>query len=285
MKYVKNSYLPLVVGGIVLLGLGLLIGLNVNKKEVYTKRDIVASNTEVSDSNNIEVVGEEKELKEDKTEIKDSSSTNKIPDNTVTNNVINNTTDTSTSNNSNINNSSSNNNAKDETTYSSNDQVVINSLEDTLRQVNASSNDETFADKAKGTFIMIVDFFFYDGEIEDITFSELTEDGKELVLDLASRIDEAIEAKIPGYKETISDVASRAFNKASELIKKGANNLSEFAREKLGEDNYNSIIEAKDELVYYTKNALNFIGDVGSKLFNSAKDKLNNWYQNFKNNN
>ena len=285
MKYVKNSYLPLVVGGIVLLGLGLLIGLNVNKKEVYTKRDIVASNTEVNDSNNIEVVGEEIELKENKTEIEDSSSTNKIPDNTVTNNVINNTTDTSTSNNSNINNSSSNNNAKDDTTYSSNDQVVINSLEDTLRQVNASSNDETFADKAKGTFIMIVDFFFYDGEIEGITFSELTQDGKELVLDLASRIDEAIEAKIPGYKETISDVASRAFNKASELIKKGANNLSEFAREKLGEDNYNSIIEAKDELVYYTKNALNFIGDAGSKLFNSAKDKLNNWYQNFKNNN
>lgn len=279
MKYVKNSYLPLVVGGIVLLGLGLLIGLNVNKKEVYTKRDIVASNTEVSDSNNIEVVGEEIELKENKTEIEDSSSTNKIPDNTVTNNVINNTTDTSTSNNS------SSNNAKDDTNYSSNDQVVINSLEDTLRQVNASSNDETFADKAKGTFIMIVDFFFYDGEIEGITFSELTQDGKELVLDLASRIDEAIELKIPGYKETISDVASRAFNKASELIKKGANNLSEFAREKLGEDNYNSIIEAKDELVYYTKNALNFIEDAGSKLFNSAKDKLNNWYQNFKNNN
>ncbi len=280
MKYVRNSYLPLVVGGIVLLSLSLLIGLNVNKKEVYTKRDIVASNTEVSNSNNIEVVGEEIELKENKTEIKDSSSTNKIPDNTVTNSVINNTTDTSTSNNS-----SSNNNTKDETTYSSNDQVVINSLENTLRQVNASSNDETFADKAKGTFIMIVDFFFYDGEIEGITFSELTQDGKELVLDLASRIDEAIEAKIPGYKETISDVASRAFNKASELIKKGANNLSEFAREKLGEDNYNSLIEAKDELVYYTKNALNFIGDAGSKLFNSAKDKLNNWYQNFKNNN
>ncbi len=279
MKYVKNSYLPLVVGGIVLLGLGLLLGLNVNKKEVYTKRDIVASNTEVSDSNNIEVVGEEIELKENKTEIEDSSSTNKIPDNTVTNNVINNTTDTSTSNNS------SSNNAKDDTNYSSNDQVVINSLENTLRQVNASSNDETFADKAKGTFIMIVDFFFYDGEIEGITFSELTQDGKKLVLDLASRIDEAIEAKIPGYKETISDVASRAFNKASVLIKKGANNLSEFAREKLGEDNYNSIIEAKDELVYYTKNALNFIGDAGSKLFNSAKDKLNNWYQNFKNNN
>ena len=149
MKYVKNSYLPLVVGGIVLLGLGLLLGLNVNKKEVYTKRDIVASNTEVSDSNNIEVVGEEIELKENKTEIEDSSSTNKIPDNTVTNNVINNTTDTSTSNNS------SSNNAKDDTNYSSNDQVVINSLENTLRQVNASSNDETFADKAKGTFIMM----------------------------------------------------------------------------------------------------------------------------------
>ena len=53
--------------------------------------------------------------------------------------------------------------------------------------------------------------------------------------------------------------------------------------EKLGEENYQSIIDAKDELVYYTKNAINFLGDVGGKVFNSVKDKLDSWYQDFKN--
>ena len=97
-------------------------------------------------------------------------------------------------------------------------------------------------------------------------------------------MDGAIESKIPGYKETISDTASNAFNKASEIIKSGANNLNNFAKEKLGEENYQSIIDAKDELVYYTKNAINFLGDVGSKVFNSVKDKLDSRYQDFKNN-
>ena len=50
----------------------------------------------------------------------------------------------------------------------------------------------------------------------------------------------------------------------------------------MGEENYNSIIDAKDELVYYTKKAITFIGEVGGNLFDSAKDKLDSWYQNFK---
>ena len=83
--------------------------------------------------------------------------------------------------------------------------------------------------------------------------------------------------------DAISDKASNAFNKASEIIKEGANNLNDFAKEKLGEDNYQSLIDAKDELIIYTKNAINFIGDVSSSLWNNTKDKLNNWYQNFKN--
>ncbi len=59
--------------------------------------------------------------------------------------------------------------------------------------------------------------------------------------------------------------------------------MNNFAREKLGEENYQSIIDAKDELVYYTKNAISFLGDVGGKAFNSIKDKVSSWYQDFKN--
>ena len=279
MKYVKNSNLPFIIGAIVILAIGLVIGLNINKKEVYTRVDMVAS-TESNDSNNeIEVIGDEIDIKEEQVISDNSSSENNFMDN-ISNN------DSTSSKNTQSNNSTNNTNDISETiTYSNNDEVVINSLESSLTKINnGDGSDSSFADSAKGVFVSIVDFLFYDGEINGVTFDELTDSGKQKVLEIASKVDSAIETKIPGYKETISDTASKAFNKASEIIKSGANNLNNFAREKLGEENYQSIIDAKDELVYYTKNAINFLGDVGGKVFNSVKDKLDSWYQDFKNN-
>lgn len=169
-------------------------------------------------------------------------------------------------------------------TFSNKDNVVINTFNNMEKEVDAllNSNDESVKDKAKGVFISLVDFIFYDGKINDITFNELTDKGKEKVLNIASNIDIKIENKFPSYKETISDKTSKAFNKASELIKKGARNINDFAYESLGEEYYNDIIEAKDELVKYTKNALSIIGSVGSDLIDKGTDALSKWYQNFK---
>ena len=279
MKYVKNSNLPFIIVAIVILAIGLVIGLNINKKEVYTRVDMVASTESNNSNNEIEVIGEEIDIKEEQVISDNSSSENNFMDN-ISND------DSTSSKNTQSNNSTTNNTNTSETiTYSSNDEVVINSLESSLTKINnGDGSDSSFADSAKGVFVSIVDFLFYDGEISGVTFDELTDSGKQKVLEIASKVDSAIESKIPGYKETISDTASKAFNKASEIIKSGANSLNNFAREKLGEENYQSIIDAKDELVYYTKNAINFLGDVGGKVFNSVKDKLDSWYQDFKNN-
>ena len=73
-------------------------------------------------------------------------------------------------------------------------------------------------------------------------------------------------------------------DKASELIKKGAHNVKEFSKNKLGEDNYNAIASSKDELVEYTKEATEIIGDVSSQLWDSGKEKIKNWYEEFRNN-
>ena len=285
MKYVKNNSIPLICGAVLLLVIGLVIGLNINKKEVYTKVDMVASNSDVNNNNEIEVIGDTIKIDEEQV-INSSDNTN---DNVTSSNNTSSVSN-STTNNSNKNtqsNSSSENNVTSNTetnTYSSNDEIVINSLESSLTKINnGSTSDSSFSDSAKGVFVSIVDFLFYDGEINGVTFDELTDSGKQKVLEIASKVDGAIESKIPGYKETISDTASKAFNKASEVIKSGANNLNNFAKEKLGEENYQSIIDAKDELVYYTKNAINFLGGVGGKVFNSVKDKLDSWYQDFKN--
>lgn len=281
MKYVKNSNVPLIIGAIVLLGIGLVIGLNINKKEVYSKVDMVASNTNTNSNKEIEVIGDTFEVDEEPVANGNDNKSNTEASNNTSN--ISTSNDNNTSNNTNNANVSNSNNETGN--YSNNDEVVINSLENSLTKINNGNvSDESFSDSAKGVFVSIVDFLFYDGEINGVTFNELTDSGKQKVLEIASKVDSAIETKIPGYKETISDTASSAFNKASEVIKSGANNLNNFAREKLGEENYQSIIDAKDELVFYTKNAISFLGDVGGKLFNSVKDKLDSWYQDFKNN-
>ena len=279
MKYVKSSNIPLICGAILILVIGLIIGLSINKKEVYTKVDMVASTKDTSSNNEVEVTSGTVEYKEEQViSGNNDSNSSKV--------IENNKTNTNSGSNSNSNESNTDNTSTSEVTeYSSNDEVVINSLKSSLTKINnGSTSNSSFSDSAKGVFVSIVDFLFYDGEINGVTFNELTDSGKQKVLEIASKVDNAIESKIPGYKETISDTASKAFNKASEVIKNGANNLNNFAREKLGEENYQSIIDAKDELVYYTKNAINFLGDVGGKVFNTVKDKLDSWYQDFKNN-
>lgn len=211
----------------------------------------------------------------DKNEIKSDKKTN-TPDNDddINNNDSNKET---TTNNKDI------PKKEESTSLSSKDNLVISELNSSLTSINKNANDKDFSKKAKATFISIVDFLFYDGTIRGVTFNELTEKGKTEVLKLANKIDTALEEKSPGYKETISATTSKAYKKASQIIKDSANDINNFAKESLGDENYNSIIEAKDELLLYSKNALNFITGNGSKILNDTKNKLNDWYQDFKN--
>lgn len=167
--------------------------------------------------------------------------------------------------------------------YNEKDNIVIDELNNTLKNIEESTQDENFKDKASSTFISIVDFLFYDGTIKGISFDELTEKGKEKVLEISSKIDVKLEEKCPGYKEKISNSTSKAYQKASKIIKKGAKNINDFAKSALGDENYQAIIDAKDELVKYSKESLNYVTGAGSKVFNNTKEKLKEWYQNFKN--
>lgn len=101
--------------------------------------------------------------------------------------------------------------------YNEKDNIVIDELNNTLKNIEESTQDENFKDKASSTFISIVDFLFYDGTIKGISFDELTEKGKEKVLEISSKIDVKLEEKCPGYKEKISNSTSKAYQKASKI--------------------------------------------------------------------
>lgn len=231
------------VSGIALLLIGCLIGITYANKK------------------NEEVKKEIKEKEDNKEEIKINSKPNDNENKDISNNK-----DTIKNDN-----------------YNEKDNIVIDELNNTLNNIEKSTRDENFKDKASSTFISIVDFLFYDGTIKGISFDELTEKGKEKVLEISSKIDVKLEEKCPGYKEKISNSTSKAYQKASKIIKKGAKNINDFAKNALGDENYQAIIDAKDELAKYSKEALNFVTGAGSKVFNNTKEKLNEWYQNFKN--
>lgn len=252
-KYIIIS----VIVGIVFLAMGVLIGL------VYSNRDVIFKENNISNENNMPKNDLENDnINEIKEETKVKKRYEEVPkknNETIKNDIT-------------------------KPSLSNKDNTIINEMDNTLNSIDAERSSSNFSDKAKATFITIVDFLFYDGTIKGITFNELTDDGKQKVLEIANKIDIKLEEVSPGYKDKISSTTSNAYNKASEIIKSGASSLNNFAKEKLGDENYNSIIDAKDELVKYSKNALNLVGSAGSKLFSSTKDKLNDWYQNFKNN-
>ena len=263
----KKNIIICVVIGFLLLVIGVLVGIIYSNKEEIFKHE---KDEQQSEKINADKNSDEKNIVEDK----ENNSNNEIKP--LEKEEV-----------KNINENKSNNDVKNDSNtikYSNNDNLVINELNSTLENINEAKSDKDFSEKAKATFISIVDFLFYDGTINGVTFNELTTVGKEKVLELANKIDTKLEEKSPGYKDKISSGTNKAFNKASEVIKKGAKNINDFAKEALGNDNYNSIIDAKDELVKYSKNAFSFVGGVGSKLYSNTKDKLNEWYQNFKNN-
>lgn len=276
----KSTYILIVMGFVIILGIGVLIGLNINNKlqnintnknndatsNVFKNDDVGVSEVKEVDVKTpepvvkvvevqvpvetVEVIKEEPKVEIPNTEVKAETKVETVSVNPI---------------------------------YSAKDTKVITALEETYENVKNSEVTEKFSDSAKATFINIVDFLFYNGTIKGVTFNELTDNGKQKVLELAHKIDEKIENKVPNYKDKISSTASKAFKSASELIKKGSANLNDFLKEKLSTENYNAIINSKEDIIYYSKNAVSFIKEHGSKLISSAKEKLSAWYSKYKN--
>ena len=298
----KTTYALITLGIIIVLGIGVLIGLainnNIKRMNSYdnnpSSNNIIEDNKESNTSvtpilDHVSDMQSTIDSAKDKiNSINESVKEQNDTYNDMINSMNSNSTSQSTTNEENTSKPNPNttdlNDSRSNIPYSSKDTDVIDTLKDTLNNIKNSEATENFATNAKKTFIDVVDFIFYGGTIKGHTFDELTDSGKAKVLEIASKIDDAIEAKVPGYKESISSGATKAFNEASRLIKKGANSFDNFLQDKLSEESYNSIINAKDDLVYYSKNAISFVKDNTPKLFNTVKEKLSSWYQKYKNN-
>lgn len=151
---------------------------------------------------------------------------------------------------------------------------IKNADEDVIAYFNNEVN--TADDKSKGTlknaFIKVVDFIFYDKDINGYYFKDLTASAKLKVIGLALKLDNIIDSHFPGYKDELSS----SYNKAKDnLITLYLNLTSEFCK------NNDSICESAKNDFSLLKESLNLSWDVIKNLAKSSTNKLKEWYEIF----
>lgn len=150
------------------------------------------------------------------------------------------------------------------------DEIINNYLELEKEKINQVINSEdinTIKETIASSFITLVDFIYYDEPIYGITYDELSEATKENVKDSFQLVDTIINECFPDYKENLS-------SKYNEIKEKGTSVIYE----KLGEDNWNQLGDAKDNL----KESISDVKEVVEDLTESGKTKVKNWYEEFK---
>ena len=149
----------------------------------------------------------------------------------------------------------------------------------TLNTQISSSNDNSpsFKEKAKSSFISLVDFIFYGGTIKGKTFAELKDSTKAKVIYYALLVDNKIDSKFPNYKETLSDKYKDAKGK---LVAKYLD-LKYDICEKVPE----GCKQASDDFKLL-KYSLGLTWDMVKSFFGYVKDltlpKIQSWYESFK---
>ena len=137
-----------------------------------------------------------------------------------------------------------------------------------------SSNENVI----KESFIKIVDFIFYGEKINGYTFEELTNEAKLKIINLALSLDKKIEEYFPGYKEKLSNSTNKIYSNIKNFIV----DLYISITSQICDNNEELCNYAKEDFEFMKK-AFNLTFDYIGDLSNIGINKLEDWYENFKN--
>lgn len=191
--------------------------------------------------------------------------------------VQSNTNDASISNNdSNVNDIESEIEYKDKDKDNDNDSNVSenNVIEYFKDMENEVLESNTFKEKFKEYFILIVDFIFYEGEIKGYKFNELSNSAKAKIISFALKIDSKIENYIPNYKESISSTSGRVYTDIKgKLVSAYLDVSSEICKN--NDSECEKVKEIFGEIKDYCEIGWEFI----KELINNGTSKIKEWYE------
>ena len=172
----------------------------------------------------------------------------------------------------------------------SSDEEFVNYINNVEQEVTAIAEKEevTVEDQKvlENTFITLTDFIFYGGEINGVTFDELTDSAKEKVLDLYDKIDTKIESVFPNYKENIASTSKDVYANLKKEITELKDKIKDKYIDEYGQDKYdnleNAYNESKETLKDSAQNTYETLKDVSTEFYENTKNKAENWYKNYK---
>lgn len=145
-------------------------------------------------------------------------------------------------------------------------------IDDKITEKSYQVKDELVKD-----YKIAYDFIFNDGTIKGYTFDELKDKTKAKVTSIYLKIDEKIESHFPDYKDTIKEKAGYAKDKVKSKLTSLKKKVTDYIKEEVGEDKYNSWIDTKDKYVEgfkeQVKDDFNELKELGGK----AKEKIKSW--------
>lgn len=173
-----------------------------------------------------------------------------------------------------VKNDASNENINNDYKENYTEEDVISYFDKMEKEVNDDSNWNSAKEKFKEYFITIVDFIFYDKEINGYTFSGITDTAKLKVVSVALKIDSKLEERLPGYKDGISNIGNKIYVNVKERLVTLYMDIST----KICENNSNECAIAK-EIFSDVKSACKIGWTFIKELTSSGFSKLKEWYE------
>lgn len=136
--------------------------------------------------------------------------------------------------------------------------------------------------EGKALFVKLVDFVFYDTEINGIKFKDLTVATQEKLIAIVNRIDRKIESKIPGYKETVTDYAGKTYTYLSEKLRQGITYIDTKISKNVNQDKYAEVKEETSGALDTIKESVSKAIDISKETLTTGKEKLKKWYEGWK---
>lgn len=152
----------------------------------------------------------------------------------------------------------------------SNDDKVLNDINYKIDDTSKNGDKKSFGESAKGYFVSVIDFIFYDKDINGVYFKDLTSSAKLKVISLALNLDNIIDKYYPGYKEGLSSSYQGA---KSKLISLYLDKTSEYCASSVDVCN-----QAKSDF-QELKKSLNITWDFIKELGSEGISKLKKWYE------
>lgn len=138
-----------------------------------------------------------------------------------------------------------------------------------LKELASKDNVEEIKTKGKEYIITGIDFIFYNKPINGVYFNDLTDDAKKSVIKSLKSIDSAIIEYYPNYKEEISSKYTTAVAFLDEKYIYSLDKIKEF----LGEENFEAIGNASNELKENAKDTFEETSSYIKKKYNEWKNK------------